>query len=227
MKILSVDSSAKCASAAITENDAIIYESFSDSGLTHSKTLLVMVDEVLNNSGLTFKDIDAFAVNNGPGSFTGIRIGVSLIKGLAFTNDKLCAGVSTLESIAYNFLSESYTVCACMDARCNQVYTAIFKCENGQVQRICADEAISVDELKEKLLKTDGRIILAGDGAEITYPKLSEIDNIDLADKSNLYQRASSVGIAASKNNHFFESSKLVPSYLRLPQAERELKKRR
>ena len=210
MKILSVDSSAKCVSAAITENDAIIYESFSDSGLTHSKTLLVMVDEVLNNSGLTFKDIDAFAVNNGPGSFTGIRI-----------------GVSTLESISYNFFSESCTVCACMDARCNQVYTAVFKCENGQVQRICADEAISVYELKEKLLKTDGRIILAGDGAEITYPKLSEIDNIDLADNSNLYQRASSVGIAASKNNHFFESSKLVPSYLRLPQAERELKNRR
>ena len=227
MKTLSVDSSAKCASAAVTEDGKIIYESFSDEGLTHSKTLLVMVDDVLKNSGLTLNDIDAFAVNNGPGSFTGIRIGVSLIKGLAFINNKLCAGVSTLESIAYNFLSENCTFCACMDARCNQVYTAIFRCEDGKVERISDDAAISVDELKEKLLETEGRIILAGDGAEITYPKLGNIENLEIADKAHVYQRASSVGIAAFNNNQFFEASKLVPSYLRLPQAERELKNRR
>ena len=227
MKILSVDSSAKCASAAVTEDGKTIYESFSDAGLTHSKTLLVMVDDVLKNSGLTLNDIDVFAVNNGPGSFTGIRIGVSLIKGLAFTQNKLCAGVSTLESIAYNFLSEKCTVCTCMDARCNQVYTALFRCADGKVERICDDVAISVDELKEKLLITEGRIILAGDGAEITYPKLGNIENLEIADKAYVYQRASSVGIAAFNNNQFFEASKLVPSYLRLPQAERELKNRR
>ena len=227
MKILSVDSSAKCASAAVTENENIISECFSDSGLTHSKTLLIMVDKVLKDADLSINDIDFFAVNNGPGSFTGIRIGVSLIKGLAFSNNKLCAGVSTLESIAYNFLKEDCIVCSCMDARCNQVYTALFRCTGGIISRISEDEAISVDELKDKLLKTEGRIIIAGDGSEITYPKLAEIKSIELADKDKVYQRASSVGIAAMANNKFFESSKLVPSYLRLPQAERELKNRR
>lgn len=228
MKILAVDSSAKSASVAVTENGRLISECFVNNALTHSRTLMPMVDNALTQADMTLADIDAFCVNAGPGSFTGIRIGVAALKGLAAADNKPCAGISTLESIAYNFVDEKCIVCAAMDARCNQVYTAIFRCNGSEVSRICEDKAISIDELGSELSAYDEKIYLAGDGAEICFRAFSEkFENIVLAGENRRYQRAYGVSLAAEKNNNFTDSALLAPVYLRLPQAERELRIRK
>lgn len=226
MKILGVDSSAKSASAAICENGRLISECFVNASLTHSRTLMPMVDNALKQADMNIKDIDAFCVNVGPGSFTGIRIGVAAVKGLALAENKPCAGISTLESMAYNFADDSCLVCAAMDARCNQVYTALFRCNGSSVERICEDKAISVDELCEELKKFNEKIYLAGDGAEICMNAFeNSVPNVFLSGENRRYQRAFGVALAAENNKEAFtDSALLAPVYLRLPQAERELK---
>lgn len=225
MKILAVDSSAKTASVALTDGTSLISECFVNAGLTHSKTLMPMVDNVLTQADMKIEDVDVLCVNAGPGSFTGIRIGVAAVKGLAFAGDKPCAGVSTLEGCAYNFTDENCIVCVSMDARCNQVYTAIFRCENGMVTRLCDDKAVSVDDLFIELSAFDEKIIVAGDGAEICFDSFNgRLHNVVLASENRRYQRAYGAALAALNNNMFVNSSELVPFYLRLPQAERELK---
>lgn len=228
MKILAVDSSAKTASVAVTEGENLISECFVNAGLTHSRTLMPMVDNALSQAGVKIDEIDAFCVNAGPGSFTGIRIGVAAVKGLALCGDKPCAGISTLESAAYNFIDENCLVCVSMDARCNQVYTALFRCENSNIIRICEDKAISLDELCEELSSYDEKIYLAGDGAEICYNAFGEkLENVVLSGENRRYQRAYGTALAAIRNEKSFASSaELAPVYLRLPQAERELKLR-
>ena len=137
MKILGIDSSAKSASAAITENGKIISSVYTNTGLTHSQTLMPMVDEVLKASGSELNEIGLIAVNNGPGSFTGIRIGVAAAKGMSDASGIPCVGISTLESMAYNFVGiKDSIICAAMDARCNQVYTALFQITDDGVQRL-------------------------------------------------------------------------------------------
>ncbi len=228
MKILAVDSSAKSASVAVAENGKLISECFVNNALTHSRTLMPMVDNALSQADLSIKDIDAFCVNVGPGSFTGIRIGVAAVKGLALADNKPCAGVSTLESIAYNFADESCIVCAAMDARCNQVYTALFRCNGSDVSRICEDKAVSIDDLEKELSQYNEKIYLAGDGAEICFKAYKDkLSNVYLSGENRRYQRAFGAALAAEKNNEFNDSALLAPVYLRLPQAERELKIRK
>lgn len=225
MKILAVDSSAKSASVAVSENGRLISECFVNNALTHSRTLMPMVENALSQADMSLKDINALCVNVGPGSFTGIRIGVAAVKGLAACDEIPCAGVSTLESIAYNFADEECIVCAAMDARCNQVYTAIFRCEGGKVIRICDDKAITIDELGNELSGYNERIYLAGDGAELCFRAFGEkLSNARLAGENRRYQRAFGAALAAENKNEFFDSALLAPVYLRLPQAERELK---
>lgn len=225
LKILAVDSSAKSASVAVTENGRLISECFVNNALTHSRTLMPMVDNALSQADMSFSDIDALCVNVGPGSFTGIRIGVAAVKGLAAADNKPCAGVSTLESIANNFADENCIVCAAMDARCNQVYTAIFRCNGSEISRICEDKAVSIDELGEELSEYNEKIYLAGDGAEICFRAFDgKVENINLPAENRRYQRAYGVALAAEKNNNFTDSALLAPVYLRLPQAERELR---
>lgn len=226
MKILAVDSSAKSASVAVTESGRLISECFVNNALTHSRTLMPMVENALSQADMTIKDIDAFCVNVGPGSFTGIRIGVAAVKGLAICDNIPCAGVSTLESIAYNFTDEDCIVCASMDARCNQVYTALFRCDGVNVSRICEDKAVSVDELGNELLQySNNKIYLAGDGAELCFKAFGDkVSNACLAGENRRYQRAFGAALAAENNKEFNDSALLAPVYLRLPQAERELK---
>ena len=228
MKILAVDSSAKSASVAVAENGRLISECFVNNALTHSRTLMPMVDNALSQADLSLEDIDVLCVNTGPGSFTGIRIGVAAVKGLAAADNKPCAGVSTLESIAYNFVDENCIVCASMDARCNQVYTALFRCDGENVIRICEDKAVSIDALCEELLQYNEKIYLAGDGAEICFKAFGEkLENARLSGENRRYQRAFGAALAAEKSNEFTDSALLAPVYLRLPQAERELRIRK
>lgn len=217
--ILSVDSSAVTASAALTDGDKIIKSEFINAGLTHSETLLPMIKRVM--SGYDFSVLDAIAVTAGPGSFTGVRIGVATVKGLAFHTDIPCISVSTLEAIAYNFTDKNTVVCAVMDARRMQFYNALFKIENGIVTRLCDDRAISIDDLRKELKSFDN-VLIAGDGAELCYNNL-ELDNVTLADENVRYQNG--IGVSKSAlNKEKISASALMPVYLRMSQAERELK---
>lgn len=225
MKLLAVDSSAKSASVAVLDDGRLISECFVNTALTHSCTLMPMTDNVLAQANLTISDIDCLAVNQGPGSFTGIRIGVAAVKGLAFKNNLPCAGVSTLESMAYNFRDEDCVVCSAMDARCNQVYTALFEIKDGVVKRVTEDDALPVDELKTKLQTFDSKIYLCGDGAQLCYNAFGgETPNVILPDENRRYQRAYGTALAALAHGEFNDSALLMPTYLRPPQAERELK---
>lgn len=224
MKILSVDSSSVSASVSITENGITLAESFINNGLTHSQTLMPMVEKTLKDSGVSIKDIDLFAITNGPGSFTGVRIGIASVKGMADALNKKCMAISTLEAIAEPLKNEDSIACAVMDARCNQVYTAIF--ENGK--RLCEDKAVLIDELGVELKNYNKKVVFIGDGSVLCYEKLKDIvTDISVADENIRYIHASSIGrLTEDKIENGEEptdSAKLVPYYLRLPQAEREL----
>lgn len=209
MKILALDSSAKTASAAITDGEQLISEAFVNAGLTHSETLLPMVDSVLSLARLTMADIDGCVITDGPGSFTGIRIGIAAVKGLAMPNETKCCGVSTLKAMAYNLRYDNCIACCAMDARCSQVYSAIFRCFDGKVERLTEDDAIPASKLPEILEKyANERIICVGDGAQ----------------DSRRFQRAYGAACAAvCENMDFIPPAQLLPVYLRPSQAEREL----
>ena len=220
--LLSLDSSAVTASVALTDGDRVIKSEFVNSGLTHSETLLPMVKRVMGD--YEFSSLDAVAITAGPGSFTGVRIGVATVKGIAFAGNIPCYGVSTLEAIAYNFVDENCVVCAVMDARRMQFYNAIFKVENGIVSRITPDRAISIDDLREELKQYDS-VIIAGDGAALCSQNIA-LDNCKIAADDKIYQNALSVANCV-KNKKAIAPSALMPVYLRQSQAERELKLKR
>lgn len=226
MKVLGIDSSAKSASVAITESGKVVSSFYINTGLTHSQTLMPMVENALNCADIGINDIDLLAVNKGPGSFTGIRIGVAAIKGIADVIKKPCIGISTLESIAYNLIDFNCIVCSVMDARCNQVYVALFDITDGKITRICEDMAISIDLLKNMLTKYKKIKFFVGDGAQICYNALGKDDeNIKIVGDSLLYQNAVSVCHAAESydSDVYCSGDLLNPEYLRLPQAQREL----
>lgn len=217
--LLSFDSSAVTASAALTDGERVIKSEFVNAGLTHSETLLPMIKRVMQ--GYSFSALDGIAVTAGPGSFTGVRIGIATAKGLAFKDNISCIGVSTLEAIAYNFTDENAVVCAVMDARRMQFYNALFSVENKKVTRLCDDRAISIDDLKKELSCYE-RVVLAGDGAELCYNNIA-LENVVLADEEQRYQNGIGVSKAA-ENKEKISASQLMPVYLRPSQAERELK---
>ena len=225
LKILAVDTSAKAASTAIVEDGKIIAESFINTKLTHSQTMLPMVENMLRACAVSVDEIDGFAVSVGPGSFTGLRIGISLVKGLAFSTQKKCAPVSTLEALSRN-VSTVGRICAVMDARCSQVYTATFDFDGEKYTRVTEDQAISILELEENVKKYQNDVIFVGDGAEMCYNKLKDTcKNVLISAENVRFQRASSVAAVAEKmfsEGNAVSVDELVPSYLRLPQAQRE-----
>ncbi len=227
MKILALESSAVSAGAAICEDGKLLGESFINIGLTHSQTLLTLVNQVLESTNLSHSDIDVYAVSAGPGSFTGIRIGVATVKGFAFANDKPCYGISTLEAMAWSVAGSNTLICPVMDARCMQVYTAIFQSTNGNIIRLTEDDAIKVDALADLLKMQKRKTMLIGDGAEKFFDKLKDAGaDVYLAPCSIRQQHASGVAIAAwqykCNGTEPIQSAQLVPCYLRLSQAERE-----
>ncbi len=227
MKILAMDSSALTASVAVCEDGQLLGEYTLNNGNTHSENLLPMTESLLELLNLSVSDIDAFAVSVGPGSFTGIRIGVSTVKGLAFGTSKPCAGVSTLEALAYNLSATDGLICPVMNARRDQVYTAIFRCENGKLTRLFPDSAISLSELQEILLNYREPVRFVGDGYFLTA-KLDLSEKRETPDRLR-HQSAYSVAQAGLRMLRAGESTtdrELAPVYLRPCQAERERAKR-
>jgi tRNA threonylcarbamoyladenosine biosynthesis protein TsaB len=185
-----------------------------------------MAEDMLKNAELTLDKVDLFAVAHGPGSFTGIRIGVSTVKGLAWAADKPCVGVSTLEAMAWHGLAAGGYICPVMDARRNQVYNALFKIENGKPQRLCEDRPIGLAQLAEELRALNAPVLLVGDGAELTEKYLSEQGLPCTVAPENLrWQSAWGVAMAAMDKEPGNADS-LLPVYLRLSQAERERQER-
>lgn len=222
MLIMAFESSAKAASVALLRDGRLVSQYSQCSGLTHSRTLLPMAEDMLKNAEMSLKDVDCFAVAHGPGSFTGIRIGVSTVKGLAWAADKPCVGVSTLEAIAWHGLSAGGYVCPVMDARRSQVYNALFKIENGRPERLCEDRPIGLAELSAELRGLNAPVLLIGDGAAITAAWLDrEGIAYTVAPENLLWQSAWGVAMAASEKEPR-SCDELLPVYLRLSQAERE-----
>lgn len=226
MKILAIETSAKSVSAAVVENGVLLASAYQNMGLTHSRTLMPLVDGMLSAAGLRVQDMDLLAAANGPGSFTGLRIGVSALKGLAWALEKPCCGVSTLAAMARNLAHmEGLIVCA-MDARRNQVYNALFLAQDGVLTRQCPDRAIGLAELVEEIKNRPEPKFVVGDGAGLCYNHLLEQDvPCRMAPPQLVMQNAVGVALAAEEMaaaGQVTTARDLVPVYLRLSQAERE-----
>lgn len=224
MKILALDSTADVGSVAICEDNRLIAEITVNTGNTHSETLLPSVEAALKLSGLSINDIDLFACSTGPGSFTGVRIGVATIKGIAYGKKKPCVSVSTLDALARGLSGYNGTICPVMNARRSQVYNALFECRNGEIKRLCPDRAISIAELDEELSATDDDIYLCGDGYSITEKGFVKTKIKKVPYRQRL---ASAYGVALCAYDKYekgetLSDGQLVPIYLRPSQAERE-----
>ena len=226
MLILAFESSARPASVALLRDGCLLSQYSQCSALTHSRTLLPMAEDMLKNAELTIGDVDLFAVAHGPGSFTGVRIGVSMVKGLAWAGDKPCVGVSTLEAMAWHGLAAGGVVCPVMDARRSQVYNALFEIRDGRPVRLCEDRPIALEELAPQLKELDRPAFLVGDGAAITAKYLESAGiPFRTAPENLVWQSAWGVAMAASDKTPGTADS-LLPVYLRLSQAERERQER-
>lgn len=232
MLVLAVDCTAKSVSAALADSGKLIGESFLNVNFTHSETLMPIIEELLKNTRKNINDIDAFAITAGPGSFTGVRIGISAVKGLAFGNGSKVFSYSAFDAMAYAF-SEipnfSGIICGLMDARCNQFYNAVFEIKNGKIKRICNDRIIMANDLEnevERLYNKDN-VVFAGDGAKL-FVSLQNKSFGSLAPENLLIQRASSIALKASTEDikNALSPDEIMPIYLRKSQAEREKEKR-
>ena len=226
MLILAFETSAKAASVALTENGKLLGECYQNTGLTHSQTLMVMAEDLLKQCGKTVSDVTAVAVAEGPGSFTGVRIGVAAAKGFAWGGQIKCCGVSTLEAMAKSLGVYQGYVCPCMDARRSQVYNALFYVNKGVPERLCPDRAISLAELGEELKNLSGPVFLVGDGSDLCYNTLLErVPGLVLPPEHRKHQRATGVALVAAEKiaaGSNCDGNALTPNYLRLSQAERE-----
>ena len=226
MLILAFETSAKAAGVALHDGQKMLAECYQNTGLTHSQTLMVMAEDLVKQCGLSTADVTHVAVAAGPGSFTGVRIGVAAAKGFAWGGELPCVGVSTLEAMAMGLGVYEGVVCACMDARRSQVYNALFRAEKGVLTPLCPDRAIALADLKAELVTLGAPIYLVGDGATLTYNTLcSEIPNLVLPPEHRMHQRGAGVALAAWKKiqlGDVTDAASLEPNYLRLSQAERE-----
>lgn len=222
MLILALESSARPASAALLEDGRLLSQYSQCSALTHSRTLLPMAEDMLKNAERSLRDVDLLAVAHGPGSFTGVRIGVSTVKGLAWALDRPCVGVSTLEAMAWHGLAAGGLVCPVMDARRGQVYNALFEIQDGRPARLTADRPIALTELIGELRRDGRAAFLVGDGAELAAKALRDAAlPFALAPENLRWQSAWGVAMAA-RDKTPGSADALLPVYLRLSQAERE-----
>ena len=228
MLILALDSTAQVGSAALCEDEKLIAEYTINTGHTHSETLLPMVESVLKIAGYTVDDVDLFVCTAGPGSFTGVRIGASTIKGMAFGKDRPCIGVSTLEALALNGVALDGILCPAMNARRQQVYNALFASDGTSLTRLCEDRALAITELGEELATKcpDLPVYLMGDGAKLVYDALSESlgERLVMLPERLIHQsgyNTAMAGLRLYREGVRTTDFELAPIYLRPSQAER------
>ena len=226
MLILAFETSAKAASVALYDGQKLLAESYQNTGLTHSQTLMVMAEDALKQCGKTAQEVTAVAVAEGPGSFTGVRIGVAAAKGFAWGREIPCYGISTLEAMAETLGVYQGYVCPVMDARRAQVYNALFHVSNGTITRITADRAIALSDLGTELKNLPEPVFLVGDGSNLCYNTLlKDVPGLVLPPEHRMHQRAVGVALLAARQAQQGIApggAELTPNYLRLSQAERE-----
>lgn len=224
MIILGIDSSSVTASCAVMRDGEVLSSELVNNGLTHSQTLLPMIKRVVEAASVDICDIDIAGITQGPGSFTGLRIGMSTLKGICAVNNTKCVGVSTLEALSTGMSDFDGIVCAVMDARAGQVYNALFL--HGK--RMCDDRAISISDLEKELKEQKKPVILVGDGTVLCYNKLKDTLPVTMAEEEKRYCTGKSVAVLAQAYSaNAVASEELTPVYLRLPQAQRELNNRK
>lgn len=226
MRIIAFETSAKAASCALLEDGVLRAEAYENSGLTHSRTAMRLAEQLLQELELEPSALDAVAWANGPGSFTGVRIGAAAAKGLCWALELPAVPVSTLEAMAWHAGCCEGVVCACMDARRAQVYNALFRCGGAIPERLCPDRAIAVEELASELEALREPVLLVGDGAQLVYEALhARIPALRLFPEHLRQQRAAGVALAAwqaVQEGRLASPAAAAPAYLRLSQAERE-----
>ncbi len=226
MRILALETSAKACSAAVSEDGRIVASAFQCTGLTHSRTLMPMVEDMLRNADLSLADCDAIAVAHGPGSFTGIRIGIAAAKGLAFAADKPMAGISTLEAMAMNCIATPGMIVCAMDARRQQVYNALFTTDGHTLTRCSPDRPIALSELAEEIKQyPQQNITVVGDGAHLCCRYLTDCGiSCNIAPPHLLQQNAATVALAAetaAAEGRLCSAQELEAVYLRAAQADK------
>lgn len=227
MKLLTLEASSVSASVCVTEDETLLAQSFQNCGLTHSTTLLPMTEHVLQASQLSLDDIDAVAVTVGPGSFTGIRIGVATAKGIADGHNLPCIPVSSLCGNAWNVTLTDRLVCPVMDARRRQLYNALFEIRDGIPVRLTEDRLILLEDLKNQLISHKKSVLLVGDGAQMCYNTFITSEELDVALAPSGARYPAAYGAAMEAVRLYREgktvsSAQLMPLYLRQPQAVRE-----
>ena len=227
LKILAIDTSTDTASIAITDGEDILVESMLNVGRTHSEILIPSFQEMLEKTQLDIKDLDLLALTLGPGSFTGVRIGASTIKGFALALERPVAGVSTLEALALNFPFSSLPIMPLFDARRGEIYSAMFKWEGGTIKRLSEDRAASPEDAIKKIkIKT----VFVGDGL-VKYGQMIKDtlgDNAVFAPRAAWYVRASNVaalGLKSYKADGGLDVATFTPSYRRKSEAEIQMEK--
>lgn len=226
MKVLALESSAKAVSVAVCENGMVLAQGYQNTGLTHSVTMMPLLENMLEKASIKLEDCNIIAVAAGPGSFTGLRIGVSAAKGLAWALDKPCCGVSTLEAMAENGRAFEGTVICAMDARRQQIYNAIFTCHEGELTRLREDRAVALEVVAEELRNDSAPKLVLGDGAALCAEYLNSHGvPCRIAPPQIRFQQAAGVALVAERmaaEGRTLSAQELVPTYLRLSQAERE-----
>lgn len=225
LQILGIDTSGKNASVAVYNDGNLMAQYYVQTRMTHSQVILPLCKKMLDDLGIGVKDIDRFAVAAGPGSYTGLRIGISAVKALSFGLGKKCNGISTLEAIAYNFAgaSECY-VCSVIKARLDIVYCAVFKVSGMSVEYCMKDTMMTADELKEELLKYEGKIIAAGDAAA-DFVSAASNNNIVLAPAHLRGQLAAGICMSAA-DKEGQDPEDIDALYMQITKAEKDLLKK-
>lgn len=227
MRILAVDTSSSVASCAIVDGEKLISERILNNKLTHSQTIMPMIASALAESELKAEDIDVFAAVNGPGSFTGLRIGVSAVKALAHAVNKPCAAISTLEAMAYNIMFTEYLIAPIMDARRGEVYNAIYRFEDNKLVTVIDPRAVSVDECCEDILKIGKKTVFLGDGLPVYKNGIvKKLGGMAIAAPAHLNAQMAGSAAVLAKEKELIPYQVLAPVYLRKSQAEREYEKR-
>lgn len=227
MNILGIDSSGLVASVAVLSGESIAAEFTVNNKQTHSQTLLPMIEQVVNMSGIALEELDAIAVASGPGSFTGLRIGAATVKGLGLVLDKPIIPVPTLEGLAYRLAGMEGVICPLMDARRNQVYTGIYRVQDCKLEVVLEQEAVDIHEIISKLNGLGERVTVLGDGVPVQRETLEKELTVSWQEAPIHLSRQNAAAVVTLASIYWKEgksesAAEHRPEYLRKSQAERE-----